>query len=503
MNSSVLKGVGIIIVGLLIGLFLMSNVLTSGGNVVSNFYRYIPFAFAIIGFISPRVSLYYMSVCIVGLGYLKKTMVLDGYFAFDTLYYVVGSPAILLLGMCASTLIRLAFTPSRNGRQWSILILGVSVSLALMAFMKLKGEPIALAVMTGAFANILWVLPLNVRNEDELKKLLKFTVVLMLGASSVGYYQAIFGLTELDKLYVELGYADDSEGAGTVVGRGWRPFATYGSANAFGWSMLFAASVAYVFWKDCRSRKASLMPHVIWGLAILVAIGGIAISYKKAPMVGLVVLPFAVAMVRSRIAGFFAMATFSGALWAMFQFPTEIRAWCRVMSPELAQIHPSLTLNTINTRLESFETLQVDGAVAWVGPGDVGAHSHTLLSSLMLAIGYIPFTVIVLLGFFGYWFGQKWVTNIFGSWQHPRAKLMSIELGFFFTMLAGALMGTNVHQSFPGGYLWWLVVGYAIVRVNNHYDEVALEEEAAETTEVRLTETDYAHPVSGNQPVYR
>ena len=196
MNSNAFKGILIIGIGLMLSLFLMANVLTSGGNVVSNFYRYIPVAFFILGFASPSASLYLMSLCIVGIGYLKKTMVLDGYFAFDSLYFVVGAPAILLLGMCASTFLRLIFSAGPLKREWLTFVGGVAVSLALMGFVALKGSPVQLAIMVGAYANILWVLPLNVRNEIELGKLLRFTLVLMILSSSVGYYQAIFGLTE-------------------------------------------------------------------------------------------------------------------------------------------------------------------------------------------------------------------------------------------------------------------------------------------------------------------
>lgn len=471
MNSNAFKGILIIGIGLMLSLFLMANVLTSGGNVVSNFYRYIPVAFFILGFASPSASLYLMSLCIVGIGYLKKTMVLDGYFSFDSLYFVVGAPAILLLGMCASTFLRLIFSAGALKREWLTFVGGVAISLALMGFVALKGSPVQLAIMVGAYANILWVLPLNVRNEIELGKLLRFTLVLMILSSSVGYYQAIFGLTELDRVYVELGYADESEGATGLTGGSFRPFATYGSSNAFGWSMLFAASVAFTALVDARRRNVRFFGQVCWGILIAIALGGLFISTKKAPIVALAVLPAAVAMVKSRKVGAFMMLFFVTIIWSMFQFPTEIRVWCKEQSADLKEIHPALTLNTINTRLESFEALQEPGTVALIGPGNTNAHSHTMISSLMITIGYIPFALLVASGVFFYFWGQRRASRLFGSWKLPRAQLVAIELGFFLTLAAGGLLGTGVYQSFPGAYIWWLVVAYSMVRIFNHFDE--------------------------------
>ncbi len=474
MSANSLKGILIGVFGLLLGFYVMISVLTSGGNVVSNLYRYIPFVFAVLGFIAPTQSLYLMSICIVGIGYLKKTMILDGYFAFSNLYFVVGAPAILLLGMCASTFLRLIFARRGSRRDWTIFVTGIAVTLALMAIIYSKSGRVELAVMTGAYANILWVLPLNVRDEKSFTRLLNFTLVLMLFTSLVGYYQGVFGLTQLDRTYIELGYADESEG-GRTARRGqedFRPFATYGSPNAFGWSMLFAVVIALNGLRTSRLKGGGMFSQGLWVVALLVAMGAIFISTKKAPMLGLVILPFAAAMIRSRLMGMLALIAFSSVIFAMIRFPDEIRVWCRQVTEDyLFQIHPSLTLNTINARLESFEVLREKGIVVWFGKGDVSASSHTFITTLLQTIGYIPFFTLVMLGVIMYWIGQRKVTSILGSWKSPRGKSIAYDLGFFVALLAGALTGTNVHQSFPGSYLWFLAVAFALVRVMNEYDE--------------------------------
>lgn len=485
MNSNNLKAIFVAGAGLFLGFILMANVLTSGGNVVSNLYRYIPFVFAIAGFIAPTQSLYLLSICVVGIGYLKKTMILDGYFAFSSLYFVVGAPAILMLGMCASTFVRLIFSRRSSKRDWSIFMFGISVTLFLMAVIYLKSGRVELAVMTGAYANILWVLPLCVRDEQAFTRLLGFTLVLMLVTSSVGYYQAVYGLTELDRIYVELGYADESEG-GAKREDSLRPFATYGSPNAFGWSMLFAVVIALNGFRTCRrgseriidGRKrrvsGSAAKQILWLLAILLAIGAILISTKKAPILGLLILPFAAAMIRTRIAGLLALCSFSTMIFCMIRFPDEIRVWCRQVTADyLVPIHPALTLNTVNTRLKSFEVLSEEGTIAWFGTGNLSAHSHTFLTTILQTIGYIPFFTLVVFAVAVYWFGQRKMSQILGSWKTPRAEAIAYDLGFFVSLLAGALTGTNVHQSFPASYLWWLAVAFAMVRVFNQVDERA------------------------------
>lgn len=466
MNTNAIKNLLLVGGFLFVGLLLFVNTLTSGFNVVSGLYKYLPWIFFFLGFTAPKGGIFLMSFCVVGMGFLKKTMVLDGYFSFDSLYYVIGAPAILLLGCCLRIFLDAVFSREISRFQFYNFIFGVGVSLGLMAFILVrKGAP-ELAIMTGAYANIIWVLPMVFKDRESLFQLLFITMACMCLACGVGYYQGIFGLTELDQLYVELGYAGADEGAFIEhTGKDLRPFATYGSANAFGWSTVFGLMVSWSCFVRSQKNREGLVRGVFWLSVVVFLAGAVLITGKKAPIVGLIIFPFAVVAIRSWKVGLGAIFLLLATMVLLVVFGSEVREFCREASRELVKIHDGLTLNTINTRIKSFEVIADGQGIALFGPGDQSVYTHNMMSSLFLVLGWIPTFLLVVAGIFGYFYVQRKISRIVGSWKEPDAKFISYELAFTLTLTAGALMGTNAHQSFPVSYLWWLPVSYAAVRL--------------------------------------
>ena len=257
----------------------------------------------------------------------------------------------------------------------------IFLSVLVMAFLFGKSGSPQLAVMGGVYVNATWVVQYQFRDSQKMKSLIKFIITVLLISSLFGFYQWIFGLTYLDLQYLQFGYE-----SGEINIENARPFATYGEAGHFGYAMLFA--VALLAWMRERTKDAGKLSFpVSMGFILLIVIAslGVICSFKKAPILSLAVFPIAIFCIRYvwlSIAGLSGLITF---IICSILYGDAIRDWCRDTSEHTKEIHPGLTLNTINTRIKSFEQIgDPSSGIKWFGWGNPETHSHTAITDCLL-----------------------------------------------------------------------------------------------------------------------
>ena len=458
MNQSKLVSVAVAILGLFLALALLLNSLTSGHNMIGELYKFIPIVFAIVGFAAPMQSTYLLFFCGAFMGYLKKVMVLDGYYGFLLQYLVVGAPAILVAAMCAGTLVQIAFNPKSTKRDWIKMLSFIVLSAIVVAFLYLKAGAIQIAIMGGVYINAAWVVEYQFREKEQLHKLIKFIITILLFSSLFGFYQWIFGLTYLDLEYLQYGY---EAAAVNIVDA--RPFATYGESGHFGYAMLFAVTLlVWIFTRARNEKNISGPARILFVLLITVASLGVVCSLKKAPILSLAILPFTIFCLRRAWVSVTAASSLAAFVLASIFYGDAIRDWCREASETTTQLHPALTLNTINTRIKSFEQIgDPESGIKWFGGGDDQTHSHTAITDILIVVGYGPAIVVGLGGFLGYLIFRVKLGRMLGGWDSSEGRQVAILIGYFLAFAAATLMGTNSFQAFPGSLTMWIVFGFS------------------------------------------
>jgi len=470
--------------GLLLSVWVMLQVTGSGGNVIANYYRYMVGAVVILGLLAPKQSVFFIVVFGVYLGILKKFMILDGGFAQRELFFIMGMPAYMLLGACFATFIRQVLGGGLVGNDLKLVVIFAGLSAAIMFLFVAMGKSPVNAVTAGAYINIVWVLMLNFKRKEEINSLIKVLIIALLPAAFYGIYQGIVGLTYLDMLYVESGYAD-SEGESILVGIEPRPFATFGVNSHFGLSMVLMLVLA-IQWKQ---HKTGMIYSIGFLFVLLISIIAVYHSTNKSAILAVPFLLFAMMITKSR--AFFILAMLMGLLfplWIGFN-AGKVTDFTTTVSDYTTSIHQGLTLNTFNVRIKSFENLanpdiyQLFGRDLEEAKAD-GVISHSMITDIIIGAGTLAFALAIIVFVIVFMkLQKKYVQPILK--EKDRTQIL-LPIAYFLTIMATGSMGANAYSNFPTSLFLWLQLGIGIWWIRFKLDQRKLELESIDSQQVKI-----------------
>lgn len=464
MNKNFLQIFGVV-VGAMLSLYVVANIIGGGGNVVASFYRYIPPAVFLFGLLSPKGGLHILFAMSCFLGVLKKFLILDGRFSYFELYFILGAPAFLVLGIAISTFLReVVFVRQARKESPVVCFVFIALSLLVMAtFYLVLKKGVNIAIMGGAFVNIGWILYYNIRDRSEVVSLFRSFLLALFVSALVGFKQSFFGLSYLDFAYLETGYVFSQNEAYDAFNP--RPFSTYGTPGQYGWAMVVAFAICLILVTLERTKKKSLVRWFGLGLMLTFFAFAVLSSEKKAPMIGVVSLPLSIFLVRTNlrmIFGFCALASLVTFIGFQGQWLSDR---LKEISPTLVAIDPNLSLNSFNVRIESFQAaFGQTASIPLLGSasGVDKMASHTLITDILFRIGYIPTVFLVVIVFTSLLLFRSYIFRRVRK-DAQLVSILSICAGCFLTILAGGIIGTSSYQAFPVSLYWWAMAGLLLV----------------------------------------
>jgi hypothetical protein len=494
-NSNFIKAIVIPVLCLLVAVSVMVAILTSGGNIVGQSALYGMIGCFVFGLISPRGSVFLMVFLAAYSDLFKRLLILEGQISMLDLAYVLGMAPAALAGSVVGILAKKILTADFEKRD--VLTFGIaSVFLFWSAVMSFKSggglRSMRDVADYGAFAYLIFVLPVLFPNREAVAKLMKFTLIVFVPVAIYGIWQRVYGLADFEHAYLLTGLSIEDRQLDDVS---IRPFSTLNAATSL--TMVMAGAV--VFCLICRSAgRLSLLMTVLLALLFGVA------CYMTFTRIGWAVLAASlvfIPLMRSKAAVIalygFGLAIFLLTVWQAQALRENLHRWqdqiyssSSTSSDDRIQ---GLRIVTLSDRLIGFENMKrpenwqpfgVKGEgsdLEGLGAQYSTTFSHDKISGFLFGSGYVPFGVLIVFGALGIYRLHQ------GVFRLPMERRRFAQLGLAGTYGAGVslLTGGTMFQ-FPANIFFWMLSsmvlismweGNAIKRMREH--ALALQEPVA------------------------
>lgn len=486
-------------------LFLVVDLLTSGGNAVAQIYRYCFFGAAVFGLLSPKNGFYVLIFLTAYLDFFKRLMILDSGVSMYDLYLVLGIAPALLSGMGCSVLYSL-MTGSKQGNgkllKLAICVLGACAVLAAAAIGVAKGLKEMADVINGIiYLPLIFIVPAMFRSPGEIRNMFRILIYIYIPAilyMLVHYVRAtffhmnppIFGW-ELD--YLKSGLTIEIRQLNELV---FRPFGTFNSASNA--SMVFAILFTFLSagWWSLPPRNQSAMTPLRLVLMPLVLISMLA-TYSRTGWVLLLAMLVAMVLFKRRTPTiiFYSMSLITFLITA-FASPYLIKTnalniWSSMILSEVGagnKMIQATSIGTMQDRLVGFAALVTDGRVwtpfgftfAYANPRDAMARisAHDVITLGLMKFGYVP---IALVGLMGARMLRALHRFLYQERDPLIKSLAATSLSVSIALLLGGTVNFGQLITFPVNFWIWLMFGCMASLMRFQKDEVSEESAAIRT----------------------
>ena len=484
MQANSLSKIAFIFGGLLAILFVVFDLLTSGGNAVAQLYRYLMVGGALYGLLNPRPAFYVLIALTAYLDFTKRLMIFDSGISKMDLYYVLGVAPAMMCGIAAHTFYNLLIT-GQESRPRLVKMAIFTVSIAgFLGAMGLVGsvnrfQALGDSVNATVYLLLLPVIPTLFRTPEELRKLLKYVLIIYTPAvlyMLVHWFRSAFmdmnpPIFDWELDYVKSGLTVEIR---QLAERKFRPFGTFNSASNA--SMVFAAVLGVVgsgLWKQPFTGHPNGGGRISrWILAALLVIAMYA-TYSRTGWVFALILLLIPALFRSRFSTIAAysvgiVATLVMVLSASYLLKHKILHEVSFNlfsstsgSDEMAQM---TNIATMDDRLKGFNAL-VNNPKVWTPFGFNFAYAnpeavrqtifiHDALSTALIKYGYVPmaFGAITVLVFLRRMHSYVWAE------QQPLARSMAAScLAVGVVLCLGTLVSSAQLITYPINFWIWFM----------------------------------------------
>lgn len=420
MQSNSLSKITIVFGALMAALYVVFDLLTSGGNAVAQLYRYLLVGGAIFGLLSPRSGFYLLIALSAYLDFTKRLMIFDSGLSKMDLYYVLGVSPALMCGIAAHTMYNLLISGqgTRPGlTKLAIITLFLAGLFGILGVMTSTNRFQALgdSVNATVYLLLLPVLPMLFRTPEDLRKLLRYVMIIYTPAviyMLIHWFRASFldlnpPIFDWELDYVKSGLTIEIR---QLAERKFRPFGTFNSASNA--SMVFAALfgvVASGLWKQPfgnRPNGGSGFWRAV--LAVMIILGMFA-TYSRTGWVFAAILLIAPLCFRNRfttiaayvVGGASTLILIAASSYLLkYKILHELTSNLMSASSGSAEMAQVTNIATMDDRLKGFEALMKNRKI-WTAFGFKFAYvnsesvrqsiaSHDAVTSALMKYGYVP-----------------------------------------------------------------------------------------------------------------
>lgn len=239
MSGINIKAICLILLGIIAGVFVMVEVITARAS-IGQLYLFAAIAAFIIGIFAPRPAMYILACCTVYIDVFKRLMVIGGQPTFLEVAYVQAVPPLLVAGSLISVFLSLAF--SRNNITRDVVVSFLVSSLiacagaigVLTAISDREGlGNVGVMVNQGFYAFLVFTVPLLFPSDEERRKILHFTFIIMIPSVFYMFWQAHYGYADYEYDYLMTGLTIEAKNLLESMAGELRSFSTFnGSGTA-------------------------------------------------------------------------------------------------------------------------------------------------------------------------------------------------------------------------------------------------------------------------------
>lgn len=467
----------IFVVGLLasLSIFLTIQIFTAGGNILGSSFRYLTPMAAIVGLLAPRFAFYLLLLSGAYLDLIKRFMILDSGFTEMDLAFLLGFAPALVAGIVLKFLFEFVTkSTSISSREIKLFFATTFLCSFLGAAQVMMGEGLRSAggaLNMVAYLYVPLILPRIFRDISELKNLMIAVLVIYLPAVLWAINQAFNGLAGFEMQYLLSGMTTEVRQLDEEV---FRNMGTMVSAHALSMvaSILAAALIIPVSWKNGKLNPRLWVNPLRWVIVILFVTGAYY-TFSRTGWACAIIAILAFICLQSRILTFTAFFTSILAVIALYA-SADYLLQSRIMvdTQDLlfekfgttAEARQSLTLGTLDARLESMASFATDSEI-WTPFGMKIAGTdvqlkwvHDILTETLIKVGYIPLALLVIIFLVSTFVSFK---ALFRMPKGPHRMMASYFAALAIGMMSGGFSQGAMILFFPINFFWCLFLGAA------------------------------------------
>ena len=412
MNSSGFSRIAITFAIMILALWISLDVFASGSNALGKFYFYMMIGGGIVGLFAPKKGFFFLLFLTAYLDYFKRLMILDSGLRQLDLYYVLGIAPATLGGIALSVVYQLATGAVERRPYEGRITFGVMVIVgmgAAVGFLSSGGgmRSVGDLVNAVAYPMLMFIMPMLFRTPQELRYVMKLSILIFIPSVIYYLYQTYFGFTWWEYKYMISGYTIEVRQLGERVVR------VFGTLNGAGSAtIIYSIDVALLlfagFWKYRDDSGKTKDPSMFGRVLLAILFGWAAYrTFSRAGWIQGVLTAVCFWAFRSRImtrALYITVVMALAIIIAMSGYLLK-HSVLNKLSDQLAgsdasaEQHQATSLGSMNARLEGFYHMTTDSKL-WT-PFGVGMQgkkveqvmgnrgTHDAFSAFLLKFGYV------------------------------------------------------------------------------------------------------------------
>lgn len=473
------------IIGLLfVAMWLIVSALGGGGNELGTVVKYLSIAVLVASIVKPRFGFWATIAAMGYIDFIKRLLVLGGQFNFGDVTILLAFPPLLCYCIFLGVIIKKTFARDFTKADWQLILLWFVLSM-IMGIMSLRGlNNGALGFLQQAanfvgYIPLVFIVPYLFKSNVQMLRALKTMIWLFLPIPIYALYQRYMGFAGFELDYLATGYSLEGRILG---GQDFRYFSTLNSSqNLAKFASMFAV-VALLLTSKYQTQYEGFKGFNKVGrifLYLLFAYAGIISGARTGVLMGVVAIP-AYFILKSR---FLTAASYiSGLFLAVFiisisNYVVEskiLNQW----TVALTQIVPeswdlNLNLGTMTIRFIGFA--QWSKVAFWQPLGhsfsnpeyELEFPHHDMFTGLMLKFGYVPLTIMLMIGGF---LMLKFHKQIYQKGIYHNNLYLSLAM--VVCVLFGCLSTSNL-STYPINLLLYAFIGFTIVSARSSIIERA------------------------------
>lgn len=499
MNENLIKVIGTVAAFLIIGLFILIDVLTGQGNSLANTYLYAAIGGLILGIASPKAAIFPILILSVNVDLLKRLMVVYGYTSEQDLYWIMGLAPLMLAGVVFNLVMSHLTGKRLLAPNYQLLFVIATILCVLMTAgtvlaMGISGRALGNAINGGLYWYLIFVVPVLFGSVEERAKLLRFIVVLFIPVAGYMYYHYYIGLNQFEIDYLESGLSIEvrvlSQNFGDLSGKdgGMRGFSTMSGASVVSTMLSTLILLAMTPLKPGRGhllRFKTLLPRI--GIALLFMTAAYFTMTRKGWFCGVAAVAAYWAFrtqITTLLAYGAAIFTFIGVVLASpaiveYRLLDDLEGSLRrTFKPDDAAGQKAFILGTMYDRFRGWANLTEPEIWTPFGFKAAGMENeldketatrmwgHDITVDLLIRLGYVPLFFLGIGGVFAtYWFHSNLLSMPRYSLERKVALLcFAMAIGISF----GAFANANQLKAFPQNLYAFLFLGITTATILEH-----------------------------------
>jgi hypothetical protein len=490
MSGINIKFISAIILGLMLGIYVLVEVLTARTS-IGQLYLYVAVAALITGMLSPKPAMYLLGFCTIYIDFFKRLMVIGGTPTFLEVSYVLAIPPLLVAGALISVVLSLAFSRGKISRDVIVSFLVASViacgSVLGVMFSTSDRQGLGLVgvmVNQGFYSYLVFLVPFVLPSDEDRRKYLHYLFVLLIPSVLYMFWQEHHGYAGFEYDYLSSGLSIEAKNLDESMGGEMRKFSTLNGCGT-------ASTLYSIFMLVCfvSLRKANAKPSVMqkWGKVMLAPLFAMAAYFTISRTgwfsgLGTFAAYFLLgSKFRSKLGITIALGTFVTVV-ALAPIAIE-QNWMASIESQLKLIVSQFTddptarraivLGTVGDRLQGWANLTTEPRL-WTPFGFVAAGvdprqymrgdfrwGHDALIDTLMRFGYVTLTMIVslasycLYALFRYMYGLSRKSITF--------KITRLCLALNAGILVGAMSSGAQFRNFPQNvfFMLWIAIPFA------------------------------------------